>query len=102
VPGGLPGQDARTVWQQQPSGQHLAGQDLSLNGGDTQQGFRVALIKCGLGSSIFSKLRIEGFDNKKVKKLTTENVLIPGFHKGRLIYGRSLQPSKENIQHFKT
>jgi hypothetical protein len=25
-----------------------------------------------------------------------------GLHKGRSSYGRSLQPSKENFQHFKT
>ena len=30
------------------------------------------------------------------------NLLILGLHKGHLSYRRSLQPSKENIQHFKT
>jgi hypothetical protein len=41
--------------------------DLGLNVGVTthQQGFGSALIKCGSGSSIFSKLRIQGFENQK-------------------------------------
>jgi hypothetical protein len=49
---------------------------------------------------------------KKKKKMKLEkiriffikncNLLIPGLHKGRPSYSRSLQPSKENIQNFKT
>jgi hypothetical protein len=45
---------------------------------------------------------------KNWKKFTAENFskiaiyLILGLHKGRPSYRRSLQPSKENIQHFKT
>ncbi len=39
-----------------------------------------------------------GFDDKNWKKLQ----LFLGLHKGRSSYRRSLQPSKENIQHFKT
>jgi hypothetical protein len=54
--------------------------------------------------------QILGFDDKKLKKLTAEKFLISktviylslGLRKGRLSYRRSLQPSKENIQHFKT
>jgi hypothetical protein len=75
------------------------------------------------GSSISSKsgsksdldlIRIQGFDDQKLKeKNTAENFLLSfvdqklqftyplGLHKGRPIYRRSLQPSKENIQHLK-
>jgi len=56
------------------------------------------------------RVRIHGFDDhKKWKKFTAEKnwsqiaiYLSLGLHKGRPSYRRSLQPSKENIQHFKT
>ncbi len=35
-----------------------------------------------------------------ISKTTGYNLPIPGLHKGRQRYRRSLQPSKENIQHF--
>jgi hypothetical protein len=56
-------------------------------------------------------IRIQGFDDQKFsKKFTAEkknfdqnySYLSLGFHKERLSYRRSLHPSKENIQHFKT
>ncbi len=54
-----------------------------------------------------------GFDDQNMKKLTAEkNYFLGGFkttiylslglHKGFSSYRRSLQPSKENIQDFKT
>jgi hypothetical protein len=54
-----------------------------------------------------------GFDDLKLKKITAEKKLIffgskttiylsLSLHKGRPSYRRSLQPSKKNIQHFKT
>jgi hypothetical protein len=59
-------------------------------------------------------IRIQGFDDQKLKKKNSaENLfktffkskiaiyLASGLHKGRPHYRRSLQPSKENIQHFK-
>jgi hypothetical protein len=57
---------------------------------------------------------IWGFDVQNLKKRKTAekffgsflikncNLLIPSLHKGRPSYRRSLQPSKENMQHFKT
>jgi hypothetical protein len=48
---------------------------------------------------------------KKIKKFTAEKKILGskttiylsiGLHKGRPSYRRSLQSSKENIQHFKT
>jgi hypothetical protein len=53
---------------------------------------------------------IQGFDNQKMKKQNTDEqfflsqlaiYLSLGLHKGHLSYRRSLQPSKENIQHLK-
>jgi hypothetical protein len=54
-----------------------------------------------------------GFDDLKLKKIPAEKIinfflskttiyLSLGHHKGRPSYRRSLQPSKKNIQHFKT
>jgi hypothetical protein len=55
-----------------------------------------------------------GFDDLKLKKFTAGNFnfyfldkkiaiyLSLGLHKGRPSYRRKLQPSKENIKHFKT
>jgi hypothetical protein len=53
-----------------------------------------------------------GFDYQKCKKFTAEKnyiiyinnciYLSLGLHKGRPSYTRSIQSSKENIQHFKT
>jgi hypothetical protein len=56
---------------------------------------------------------IQGFDEQKLQKNTAEksiffkkigiySYLSEGHHKGRPRYRRSLQPSKENIQHLKT
>jgi hypothetical protein len=51
-----------------------------------------------------------GFEDLKLKKITAEKkkfgskttiYLSLGLHKGRPSYRRSLQPSKNNIQHFK-
>ncbi len=59
------------------------------------------------------RIQIQGFDDQKMKgKNTAENFLTlfwskiaiylsPGLHKGRPSYRRSLEPSKENNQHFK-
>jgi hypothetical protein len=67
----------------------------------------------GSGSSISSEIRIQGFDDKNWrKKITAGNnlsffdkkiaiYLSLGLIKERLSYWRSLQPSEENIQHFK-
>jgi hypothetical protein len=65
---------------------------------------------CGSGSSswIWIQFRIQEFDDSL--KLFfyiywIENFriyLFLGLHKGRTSYMRSLQPSKDNIQHFKT
>jgi hypothetical protein len=57
------------------------------------------------------KIRIQGFDDQKLKKINswkkitffgskTTIYLSLGLHKGRPSYRRSLQPSKENIQLF--
>ncbi len=57
------------------------------------------------------RFRIQGFDDKNWKYFTAEQKIILseifmylslGLHKGRPNYRRSLQPSKDNIQHFKT
>jgi hypothetical protein len=62
----------------------------------------------------FKSIRIRGFDDQKLKKYTAEKFIYIFFgskiaiyfflalYKGRPSYRRSLQPSKENIQHFKT
>jgi hypothetical protein len=58
------------------------------------------------------RIRIQGFDDQKLKKkksrhfflLFLTNIAIKfslALHKGRTSYKRSLQLSKENIQHFK-
>ncbi len=58
-------------------------------------------------------IRIQAFDDQKLKKnysgiknnfflIENYDYLSLGFHKGRPSYRRSLQLSKENIQHFKT
>jgi hypothetical protein len=87
--------------------------------------FRIRIgfwFQCGSGSSISgqcgsgSGILIQCVMTKNLKKCTAEKKLIRyifclskvaiymylSFHKGRLSYRRSLQPSKENIQHFKT
>jgi hypothetical protein len=58
-------------------------------------------------------IRIQGFDDQKLKEqiqlkfcliffgIKITIYLSLGLHKGRLSYRRSLQSSKENIQHFK-
>jgi hypothetical protein len=59
------------------------------------------------------RIRIQGFDDQKLKKkIFTADIysyffiisiyLSLAHHKGRPSYRRSLQPSKENIQHYKT
>ncbi len=72
----------------------------------------------GSGSSISREFvsgsnPAQGFNGQKLKKQFSSNyyylsflikncnLLIPGLHKGRPSYRRSLQPSKENIQYFK-
>jgi hypothetical protein len=57
-------------------------------------------------------IRIQGYDDQKLGKIYSWNFfyyifliksyLSLGLHKGHPSYRRSLQPSKENIQHFKT
>jgi hypothetical protein len=57
-------------------------------------------------------IRIQVFDDQKLIKFAAEKRLFfiskttiylsLGLHKGFPSYRRSLQPSKENIQHFKT
>ncbi len=46
-------------------------------------------------------IRIQGFYDQKLKKKHSWNFVIPFFDQGRPSNIRSLQPSKENIQHFK-
>jgi hypothetical protein len=59
------------------------------------------------------QFRIQGFDDQKLKKIHSCKTFLyfrskmaiylsSGLLKGRTSYRRSLQPSKENIQHFKT
>jgi hypothetical protein len=59
------------------------------------------------------RIRIQGFDDQKIKKIPGklqlkkigyffDKKLSLGLHKGHTSYRRSLQPSKKNIQHFKT
>ncbi len=72
----------------------------------------ILIIWFGSESSILGwipiRIRIQGFDDQKLKKFTAGNIfwikiyLSQGLHKGFPSYRRSLQPSKENIQHFKT
>jgi len=60
---------------------------------------------------IRTRIRIQGFDDKKLKKNTAEKCKLflskitiyssQGLHKRRPSYRRSLQSSKENIEHFK-
>jgi hypothetical protein len=78
---------------------------------------RIDLMRIRIRIQHYSQLRIQiqfrihGFDDQKLEKKFTavklfnifwiENCNL-GLHKGRTSYMRSLQPSKENIQHFKT
>ncbi len=79
------------------------------------QGCGSAFISSGSGSSILGwiPIRIQGFNGQKLrKKITAEknyfffcsncNYVFLGLHKVRPSYRRSLQLSKEAIQHFKT
>ncbi len=79
------------------------------------QGCGSAFISSGSGSSILGwiPIRIQGFNDQKLKKITAEKKLIfvgskttiylsLGLHKERPSYRRSLQLSKEATQHFKT
>jgi hypothetical protein len=62
-------------------------------------------------SSEKPRVRIQGFDDQKLEKIQLKKMnmfliknwylLIPCLLKGRSSYRRCLQPSKENIQHFK-
>jgi hypothetical protein len=59
------------------------------------------------GSSILGwiTILIKGFNSKKLKKFTAKKInvfFISKIDKGHPSYRSSLQPSKENIQHFKT
>ncbi len=86
-----------------------------------KQGCGSAFISSGSRSSILSwipiwiqygsGIRIQGFNDQKLKKITAEKkifgskttiYLSPGLHKERPRYRSSLQLSKEAIQHFKT
>jgi hypothetical protein len=72
--------------------------------------------QCRSGSSILGQLRIQiqGTDGQILKqKLQLKKINVSfyqklqffpprGLHKGRPSYRKSLQPSEENIQHFKT
>ncbi len=77
--------------------------------------FGSGLIDSGSGSSILgwipTRIRIQGWpkneNNLQLKKIIIFDSKVAiylslGLHKGRPSYRRSLQPSKENIQHFKT
>jgi hypothetical protein len=50
------------------------------------------------------QFQIQDFDDQIGKHFSSKiaGCLSPGFPEGRPSYRRSLQPSKENIQHFKT
>jgi hypothetical protein len=52
------------------------------------------------------RIWIQGCDDQKFKNFTAGKIfkifLSLGLHEGRPSYRRSLQPSKENILHFKT
>jgi hypothetical protein len=59
-------------------------------------------------------IRVQGFDDQKLENIYSaiffshifwiknSHLLIPGLHKKTSKLQESLQPSKENIQHFKT
>jgi hypothetical protein len=50
------------------------------------------------------RFRIQGLKSQKLKRKKEKIAiyLTLGLHEGRPNYRRSLQPAKENIQHFKT
>ncbi len=61
-------------------------------------------FQCGPGSGILGQCRSGGGSRSGVLMIKIEkncNLLIPRPHEGQRSYRRSLQPSKENIQHFK-
>ncbi len=83
--------------------------------GEYHQYFGFRFIGSGSGSSIldWKLIHIQGFDDQKLGKITAKKNFIffwskiaiylsLGLHIGRPSHRRSLQPSKENIQHFKT
>jgi hypothetical protein len=73
------------------SGSSISAEYLSGSGSRTGSRSRVLMTK---------NLKAEKGLMFFLSKLT--NYLYLGLHKGRPSYSRSLQPSKENIQHFKT
>ncbi len=90
------------------------GQKSTKNLLRTETVFRIQIHWFRSGSSILGwiPIRIQGLMKKIAKKFTPEKKLYffssklaiyssTGLHKGRPSYGRSLQPSKENIQHSK-
>ncbi len=78
------------------------------------QSFVSQFIDSGSGSSILGwiiPIRTQGFDDQKLEKISSWNFFFQskiatflslGLNKGCPSYSRSRQPSKENIQHFKT
>jgi hypothetical protein len=78
-------------------------------GGGLHQCFGSGFMEPGTGSSILGwiPIRIQGFDDRNWKKL---NIFLSkisiylhlGLYKGRPSFRRSIQPSKENSQHFKS
>ncbi len=79
-----------------------------------RQGCGSAIISSGSGSSILGwkpdRIRIQGFNDQKLEKLQLKNFFLLktaiyislGLHKVHPSYRRSLQLSREAIQHFKT
>jgi hypothetical protein len=85
---------------------------LELLSSCSKQSYGTEFKESGSGSSISSESGSRVLMTKNWRKKIQLNFLylfwsnIPiylffGLHKGRLSYRRSLQPSKENIQHFK-
>ncbi len=83
---------------------------LGLKPKSQSQSFGSGFIDSGSGSSILGwipiRIHSEVLMTKNWKKCTADkkirDYLSLGLHKGRPNYRRSLQPSKETIQHFKT
>jgi hypothetical protein len=68
------------------------------------QNFRLILIRLQAGSRVLMTKNLKKFTAEKNLFLLDQTTiyLFLGLHKARPIYRRSLQLSKENIQHFKT
>ncbi len=65
---------------------------------------RIRWVRIRIQHIKLNPIRIQGFDDKKFLNcwLKIAIYLSLGLHKGRPSYMSNLQPSKENIQHFKT